>query len=132
MNKNARKYYRNIKAIIPSKGKYERQLLNKHKEQIILLCENNPSISYSEIEQQLGNPQDFIYNYYNDIDIDYLLKRLRTTRLIRNCTYTFFALLLTVLLIEQIVNIIDFNRAQKTHLQYYSVEIEDITEEEPQ
>ena len=87
MTKEARKYYLDIKTLIPSKGKYERDLLKNTKSRIIELEETHENITYNTLEEILGSPVDLINEYYANVDTAYLLKRLHLTKIIRRITY---------------------------------------------
>jgi len=95
LSKPAKKYYNNIKTLTPSRGKYEQKFLKDYRERITELQEEKPDITYECQAETLGDPAEIIREYYSNIDIDYLIKRLRTTRLIRTCIYIF--LLLTII-----------------------------------
>lgn len=43
------------------------------------------AIDYDTLCKNLGKPIDIIYDYYSNADITYLMKRLRTTSIIRIC-----------------------------------------------
>ena len=87
MTKDAKRYYSDIKTLIPSKGKYERDLLKKTKARIIELDSTHENITYTTLEEILGSPTDLINEYYANVDTTYLLKRLRTTNVIRRIIY---------------------------------------------
>ena len=47
MNKESRRYYGDIKSLIPSRGKYEKDLLKNYKQQIQELNISNSNITYN-------------------------------------------------------------------------------------
>ena len=87
LNKDSKKYFREIKTIIPSRGTYEKRLLNTYKERISELHESRPDITYEELQKILGKPVEIINDYYENVDTVYLMKRLRTTKLVRMFLY---------------------------------------------
>ena len=95
INRDSRRYYKEIRAIIPSRGKYEKRLLKTYKEKISELNQNKPDINYEELQTRMGNPTEIITDYYDGVDTEYLIKRLRTTKLIRTGLIT---TLITVLI----------------------------------
>lgn len=99
INKDSRKYYKEIRTIIPSRGNYEKRLLKIYEEKISELNVNKPDISYEELQKRMGNPTEIIYDYYDGVDTAYLIKRLRTTKLIRT---GLIAVLITILVIAVI------------------------------
>lgn len=76
MNKNSKKYYRDIKAVIPSVGKQEKRLIKDYKLRIMELNEINPGITYDELLQNLGSPVNVITEYYEGADTGYIMKKL--------------------------------------------------------
>lgn len=95
INKDSRKYYKEIRTIIPSRGNYEKRLLKIYEEKISELNENKPDISYEELQKRMGDPTEIINDYYDGVDTTYLIKRLRTTKLIRTGLLT---VLITILI----------------------------------
>lgn len=85
MNKESRRYYGDIKSLIPSRGKYEKELLKNYKQQIQELNISNSNITYNELQDIIGHPKDIVSSYYEYVDTDYLIKRLRASRNIRLC-----------------------------------------------
>ena len=117
MNKNGKQYYREIKTIFPSKGKNERRLLKRYKARITELCDATPDITYDAILQELGTPIDVITDYYENVETDYLMKRLQTTKLIRHVIYIMLIVTLLLLIVSIAFNYklyIDATRAIPT------------------
>lgn len=105
MNKNSKKYYRDIKAVIPSVGKQEKRLIKDYKLRIMELNEINPGITYDELLQNLGSPVNVITEYYEGADAGYIMKKIRTTKIIRFCLYCILFLTLTGFIISVSINI---------------------------
>lgn len=100
MNKSGKQYYREIKTIFPSKGKNERRLLKRYKSRITELCDTTPDITYDAILQELGTPIDVITDYYENVETEYLMKRLQTTKLIRHVIYIMLIVTLLLLIVS--------------------------------
>lgn len=83
MNRYSKKYFRDIKAMMPFKGKQERRLVRDYKTRILELNEKNPDITYDELQETLGTPVDMITLYYEGADTDYIIKSVRTSHIIR-------------------------------------------------
>lgn len=86
-NKSGKRYYTELNTLIPSHGNYEKRLLKSYKERINDITENNPDTTYDTLCNILGKPSDIIIDYYSNIDIDYLIKRLQLANRIRKCIY---------------------------------------------
>lgn len=94
MTKEARRYYRKVKTLIPSKGKYEISMLKSIRLRILELENARDELTYDDLCNIIGAPQDVIYNYYETVDIDYLITRLRTTKIVRRCAYIALAVII--------------------------------------
>ena len=105
LNKDSKKYFREIKTIIPSRGKYEKRLLNTYKERISELNESRPDITYDELQKILGKPVEIINDYYENVDTVYLMKRLRTTKLVRMFLYVILFIVLVGFAVSVGINI---------------------------
>ena len=116
MNKDAKRYYSDIKTLIPSKGKYERDLLKKTKARIIEFDNTNENITYTTLEEILGSPTDLINEYYANVDTTYLLKRLRTTNVIRRIIYIILILAVSAFVIKTGLNIISYIEAKDAYI----------------
>ena len=116
MTKDAKRYYSDIKTLIPSKGKYERDLLKKTKARIIELDSTHENITYTTLEEILGSPTDLINEYYANVDTTYLLKRLRTTNVIRRIIYIILILAVSAFVIKTGLNIISYIEAKDAYI----------------
>jgi len=105
MNKHSKKYFKDIKAIIPSRGKQEKRLIIDYKKRIIELNEIQPDITYDELQQNLGAPVDIVTEYYEGADTEYIMRQIRTTKTIRFCIYCILVLTLLGFLISAGANI---------------------------
>ncbi len=105
MNKYSKKYYRDIKAVIPSGGNQENRLIQNYKIRIMELNELKSDISYDELQQNLGTPANIATEYYEGADTEYIIKKIRTTRIIRFCIYCILFLALTGFTVSVGINI---------------------------
>ena len=85
MNKDSKKYYSELKLFFPVHGKIERQMFSDIRFRLEELNENIEKISYEQICEELGSPQEIVSGYFCDTDTEYLVKRLRFTQYIRRC-----------------------------------------------
>ncbi|MCI8749664.1 MAG: hypothetical protein HFH67_17730 [Lachnospiraceae bacterium] len=105
MNKDAKKYYRDIKSVIPSGGHQEKRLIKDYKIRITELNEMKPDITYDELQQTFGTPIDIVTEYYEGADTVYIMQKIRTTRIIRFCIYCILILTLAGFAISASINI---------------------------
>ena len=126
MNKESRRYYGDIKSLIPSRGMYEKELLKNYKQQIQELNISNSNITYNELQDIIGHPKDIVSSYYEYVDTDYLIKRLRASRNIRLCANTALALIVTAFIVFVTLTTIDYINSNNANIAYIS---ESITQE---
>ena len=82
MNKEQKRYLKEIKALLPVYGKYEKRFFHDIKDAI---CELDAEhITYELLCRELGRPEDLIVKYYPEIDCAYLRKQLKRTRSIKS------------------------------------------------
>ena len=79
MNKEQKRYLKEIKALLPVYGKYEKRFFHDIKDSIYELDAEH--ITYEMLCLELGRPEDLIVNYYQDST--YLRKQLKRTRSIK-------------------------------------------------
>lgn len=111
MNRNSKKYYREIKTLIPSRGKYEKRLLKNYKERILELNKIQSDITYEELQKNLGTPTEIIHAYYENVDTTYLIKRLQITQTVRTCVYCILFVLLFSFCISLGLNLKTYHQA---------------------
>lgn len=105
MNKHSKKYYKDIKAVIPSGGKQEKRLIRDYKMRIMELNEIKPDITYDELQQNFGTPVNIVTEYYEGADTGYIMKKIRTTKTIRFCIYCILMFTLAGFTISAGINI---------------------------
>lgn len=71
-----RKYIRRCKNCFPVYGKEERQFLKKLRHQIEEFAQENPDVTYQQLEERFGTPIDIVKSYYDSLeDEDRLIDR---------------------------------------------------------
>lgn len=85
MTWEARKYYRAIKILIPSRGKCGKLVLNSIKIRIQEIENNNSKVTYDMLCDIIGEPKLIISNYYATEDVETLAKKLRIAKTVRIC-----------------------------------------------
>lgn len=105
MNKDSKRYYKDIKSVFPSRGQQEKRLIRDCKMRIIELGKLKPDITYDELQQHLGIPTDIVIQYYEGADIEYIMQNIHTARMIRFCIYCILIFILTGFSISAGINI---------------------------
>lgn len=96
MNKAAKKYYRNLKLLMPIHGKHEKQLLNDIRLRLFELSETSSHLTYEQICKEMGNPQEFVAEYFSNSDSEYIIRKLRVSRYIRSLIICAIVVLLVI------------------------------------
>ncbi len=105
MNQDSKQYFRDMKAMIPSRGKQERRLVRDYKTRILELNEKYPDITYEALQQALGTPADMIASFYESADTEYIIKSVRTAHMIRFCICCMLIFTLSALAVSAGVNV---------------------------
>ncbi|MCI8308052.1 MAG: hypothetical protein HFH14_08405 [Lachnospiraceae bacterium] len=87
MTKDAKRYYREIKTLLPSKCDCGKSVLESIKMRIMEIECATPKVTYDELCDTLGEPKTVISDYYSIVDVDYLVKKLRFSKRVRICSY---------------------------------------------
>ena len=90
INKDEKKYCKECQFLFASYGKTEKAYLKKIKNNLILE-ENN--ITYDDIVDRLGTPKDIIVDYYDQQDIYELIKKSRSTKMLRKFLIIFLVII---------------------------------------
>lgn len=97
MDNLAKQFTKNVKAFFPIVGKAEKEYLKKLELNLEDYCEEKQVSSLEELYKDFGTPSDVVHSYYSSVNIDYILKRLRLTKIIKTCLVTLIiAILVTV------------------------------------
>lgn len=84
MNKASKKYCKDIKLFLPLYGEEEKNLLNSIAIRLSELNDTNIHITYDEICDKLGTPQEIVSEYITNMETDYISKKLRFAQYIKN------------------------------------------------
>lgn len=86
MNKNSIKYLKDVKSLLPVFQKEEKLFFERFK-QTIEKETNQSTMTYQDCIEKFGEPKDVIINYYDEMDSEKLLKRIRNQYLIKRIIY---------------------------------------------
>ena len=75
MNKEMKRYLKDIKLLLPIFGKEEKKYYQQLKKHIIKTFNNQTS--YSEIVEEVGEPYEVVQAYYEEVGIKQFMFRLR-------------------------------------------------------
>jgi len=94
MNNSCKKYYKDLKLLLPLRGKKEKQLFENIMLRLTELNDTNPDISYEDLCAAIGTPQEIVSEYYCNTDVGYLSKNLKFSLYLRHSFLIFIVILL--------------------------------------
>lgn len=80
INRNARRYLRQVRTWLPCGGTMKRQIMEKIRSSISRFLEEEPSADYDSIVFRFGTPQQIASAYVDEQDTEVLLRKLRIKR----------------------------------------------------
>lgn len=80
INRNARRYLRQVRTWLPCGGTMKRQIMEKIRSSISRFLEEEPSADYDSIVSRFGTPQQIASAYVDEQDTEVLLRKLRIKR----------------------------------------------------
>lgn len=96
-----RKYIRRCKNCFPVYGKEERQFLKRLRRQIEEYAQENPDVTYQQLEERFGTPIDIVKSYYDSLeDEDKLIDRACFSRTLKK-------VMIIILMVISIVGVYD-------------------------
>ena len=101
MNKVCKKYISDAKKFFPIMGKDERNFLRRLNGQLEEFCEDKNITSKQELFEQYRQPYEVANDYYESVDTDKIIKKIKVSKYIK----VFIAVLIAAILIVSSVYI---------------------------
>lgn len=96
-----KKYIRRCKNCFPVYGKEERQFLKRLRHQMEEYAQENPDVTYQQLEEWFGTPIDIVKSYYDSLeDEDRLIDRACFSRTLKK-------VMIIILMVISIVGVYD-------------------------
>lgn len=89
MNNLCKQYIRNAKALFPVMGKEERKYFKSLELNLQDYCEETSWSSLEELYKNFGTPAEIVNSYFTSVNMDYVLKQIRRTKVIKTILITF-------------------------------------------
>lgn len=96
MDNLAKQYIKNAKALFPLMNKDERKYFKKLRINVEDFCEVNSVSSIEELYRDFGTPSDIANSYFSNADLDYILKQIKRTKIIKISLITIIVSVLIV------------------------------------
>ena len=71
-----------VSSLLPVHSKKEREFLNGLKNAVKDYTDSNPNATSEEITDHFGEPRDIVQGYIDSMDIDLLIKKISTRRIL--------------------------------------------------
>ena len=83
MDNLAKQYIKNAKALFPLMNKDEKKYFEKLSINVEDYCEAKSVSSIEELYRDFGTPADVANSYFLNADLDYILKQIKRTKIIK-------------------------------------------------
>ena len=74
------KFYKETKSLFPFFGKSEKAYLRQYQSEIDTYLEEFPDSSYNDMKERIGSPKDVVFSYYDNIENDDLMNKIRISK----------------------------------------------------
>ena len=96
MNKLCKEYIKEVKAMVPVKGKKERKYIKQLSKDIEDYCEESKATTKEELYENYGNPVDVVAEYFSAIGAPYVIKKIRISKYIKALIAVIIAVILVL------------------------------------
>lgn len=121
MNKEMKKYFKDIKLLFPVFSKDEKKYFNRLKKQIL---KENHELTYKECIDLYGQPTDLILEYYENVDTCILIKKIKLKNIIKKAIIIVIALVVGVCLWKSILIYSDYKDSRDSRIDNIETTIE--------
>lgn len=83
MDNLAKQYIKNAKALFPLMNKDEKKYFGKLSINVEDYCEAKSVSSMEDLYRDFGTPADVANSYFSNADLDYILKQIKRTKIIK-------------------------------------------------
>lgn len=85
MNKISKEYISEVKTLFPIMGKSEKKYISNLKTTVEDYCGNVDITSKETLYENFGTPNDVVNSYYSTVDINYIIKKIKSAKYIKIC-----------------------------------------------
>jgi len=83
LNKEATTYLNQIKHLLPILSKQEKRFLKALESDMSDYISTHPDASTDDILEHFGSPTDVVHDYIESLDLDYIIRRISTRKIIK-------------------------------------------------
>lgn len=115
MNKEIKKYLKDIKSTFPSYVKEEKEFYKRFKTNIINQTLNE-DINYEECINRFGTPKDIAIDFYNEMNPELYLKKVKKVQVIKKITITLLSCFVLLSIFLAILLYKDYLNSQESRI----------------
>ena len=83
MNRACRKYYHDLKLLLPCRGRYSKKFLKTIRDDLAAFSAGDNHADYTFVCSRFGSPREMAENYYGQTDIEMVIHQIRTAHIFR-------------------------------------------------
>lgn len=117
MNSDVKKYIHDIKLLFPVFQKEEKDYFRRFSESILKET-NSEELSYQDCIERFGEPKDILISYYEEINSENLIKKIKNQHLIRKLFYVFTIAIIIISLLACAVIFKSYSDAKENYYSY--------------
>ena len=125
MRNGVKKYLKEVRDLFPA-YKNEEDVFYKKLENNILNEMYYEKRTYKDCVERFGNPRDIVIDFYDEMEAEYLLKRIKKVNAIKLITKIFITCLIIVSIIWIYIVYKDYTESKKYRIDSYEEVIEEI------
>lgn len=125
MRNGVKKYLKEVRDLFPAYTN-EEDVFYKKLENNILNEMDYEKNTYKDCVERFGNPRDIVIDFYDEMEAEYLLKRIKKVNAIKLITKIFITCLIIVSIIWIHIVYKDYTESKKYRIDSYEEVIEEI------
>ena len=125
MRNGVKKYLKEVRDLFPAYTN-EEDVFYKKLENNILNEMDYEKNTYKDCVERFGNPRDIVIDFYDEMEAEYLLKRIKKVNAIKLITKIFITCLIIISIIWIYIVYKDYTESKKYRIDSYEEVIEEI------
>ncbi len=125
MRNGVKKYLKEVRDLFPAYTNEEDVFYKKLENNILNEMDYEKS-TYKDCVERFGNPRDIVIDFYDEMEAEYLLKRIKKVNAIKLITKIFITCLIIVSIIWIYIVYKDYTESKKYRIDSYEEVIEEI------
>ena len=120
MNKDIKKYLKDIKLLFPVFSKDEKSYFERLEKQIL---KENTDMTYDECVEKYGDPSEIICEYYEEIDTNIIIKKIKKQHFFKKVFILAICLIVVTFGFKSYLIYKDYRESRDSRIEYVEYEI---------